>query len=383
MVNNRQQRQLQLRQQRRQEALNRQISAVYYDPKHPHSFGGKNKLKEIFPPDAVENWVRTQLPYSLHKPWRRRFPTRAYRCGGINILWQMDLLEMIPYSIVNRGYRYILICIDVFSRFVRARPVRTKTGEEIAETIAEIFEEDGKIPKYVQTDLGHEFYNAHVRRLFQRHNIVHYTVDSQFKAAIVERFNRTIREKMNRFFTHTGSKIWIDVFQSLIESYNNSSHRGIFNLKPSSINEENAFDLWLRKEEEERRNNAIRPNERQNLEVGDYVRLSRIAVHQPWNLNFDQYWSEEAFRIKAIDRRTKPIMYTIEDLHGTEIDGKFYKVELQFIGKEPPTIYRIERVLDERGEGIHKQYLVKWHGYSNEFNSWITARQFENYGGAT
>ena len=353
------------------------MKAIYYDPASPYSFGGKNKLKKFFPSDAVEKWIRTQIPYSLHRPLRRRFPTRPYRTGGINELWQMDLIEMIPYHTINDGNKYILACIDVFSRFVRALPVKSKNGVEISEAIEEIIKESDKPPRNIQTDQGKEFYNVNVQNLFKKYTINHYTVNSQFKAPIIERFIRTLREKLTRWFTYKGNKKWVEVLPSLVLSYNNSRHRGIYNNIPANITEENEFELWLKKEHELRE--RLMRNEKP-IKEGDYVRISKIAVSTPWIKNFDQNWSDEIFRVQEIDTTVKPHMYTLEDWGGKKIQGKFYRIELQYIGDERPEVHRIEKILDERGDGIHKQYLVKWHGYSDEYNSWVSANQFVNNG---
>ena len=350
---------------------NSKLYQTYYDPTHVASFGGKTRLQQYFPRATVEKWAPGQLPYSLHKPIRKKFTTRAYRVAGEDELWQMDLLEMIPYATINKGYRYILVCIDVFSRFARALPCKSKTGEEVAERIVEMFTEVS--PRSVQTDKGKEFYNKHVQKVFDKLNINHYTVNSQFKAAIVERFNRTLREKLNRYFTHTGEKKWVDMLPTIISTYNKTKHRGIFNKTPESITPETEFKLWELQENETSRG---RRNEKP-LEVLSYVRISKISTSNPFNKNFDQNWSDEVFRIVGIDNRTKPDMYIIEDDSGNVIDGKFYKAELQVLPEKPKT-YRIEKVLKSRGKGEHKQYFVKWHGYTNDHNSWIDASQLVN-----
>ena len=236
----------------KQRKLEEKMRKIYYDVKNSLSFGGKRAMMKKFPSKKVNDWIRKEMTYSLHKPIRRRFPTRSYRSAGVNYLWQMDLMEMIPFSKVNKGYKYILVCIDVFSRFVRALPTKNKSGKEVCSKIEQMLENCSQIPIHIQTDYGKEFYNVNVQGLFKRHKINHYSVDSQFKAAIVERFNRTLREKMNRYFTYTGRKVWYNVLDELIEGYNNSEHRGIYNATPSSINEGKENDIWMKQNQEDK-----------------------------------------------------------------------------------------------------------------------------------
>lgn len=123
------------------------IGKVYYDLSNSASFGGKRRLKKIFPTKQVDDWASSQLTYTLHKPLKRRFPTRSYKVGGLNEVWQLDLMEMIPYASINSGYKYILVCIDVFSRFARAMPLKTKSAKEVERTLSHILEQSEYTPK--------------------------------------------------------------------------------------------------------------------------------------------------------------------------------------------------------------------------------------------
>ena len=360
---------------RRQVIEDEKMSRVYYDMSHSGSFGGKKGLKQYFPSKAVEEWTAKQLPYSLHKPLKRKFLTRPYRVVGLNELWQMDLMEMIPYHSINKGYKYILVCIDAFNRYVRVVPLKNKTGKELASALGFMLKE-ATPPTRIQTDFGKEFYNKSVKQVLDKYNIIHYTVDSQFKASIVERFNRTLREKLNRYFTYTGKKVWYKILPTVVETYNKSRHRGIFNKAPVDITPANEYEIWLLKEEEEERKK--KKNRRSHkLVVGDYVRISNISITNPFYKNFDQNWSDEVFRIIEVDTRARPVMFLIADLNGEVIKGKFYAEELQYIGKTAPEIYRIQKVIRSRGKGDKKEYLVKWHGYSDKYNSWIAASEID------
>ena len=334
---------------------------VWYDPNHPASYGSVSKLKSATGKSKkmTQKWLSNQLAYSLHKPIRRRFPTRSYKTNGINALWQMDLMEMIPYSKINIGYKYILTCIDVFSRFARALPLKTKSATDVAHALTNMFK--NVKPINVQTDEGKEFYNSKVKELFTKHNINHYSVYSQFKAAVVERFNRTLRERITKFTTKQGNKKWIHVLPKLINAYNNSKHRSLNGLKPIEVTIKNEPKLWLAQ-------NKNIPVGKAKYKIGDSVRISKISA-SPFIKNFDQNWSDEVFKIVKIDVKQHPVMYIIEDNEKEILKGKFYEAELQVI--DEPSVYRIQKILKSKGVGKHKQYYVKWHGYS--IPSWIKA----------
>jgi hypothetical protein len=352
--------------------LQKKFKNDYYNIANEGAFGGVERLvdQQIKPMHKkdVKDWLPTQLTYSLHKPLRKKFPTRKYRTSGLNDLWQMDLMEMIPYSKVNKNFKYILTCIDVFSRFAYAIPIKTKSGLEVKEAIEKMVKE-ASAPRHVQTDLGKEFYNSHVQAYFKKQNINHYSVNSQFKAALVERFNRTLREKLNRYFTYSGEKIWYQILPSIIDTYNRTKHRGIFNMRPIDITPQTEIELWKMQEEGNAKKSTKRKNE---IPLMNYVRISKI-VNSPFKKNFDQNWSDEVFRVIKIDTSVNPSMYVIEDMDKQIIVGKFYKEELQDIGNTPPEVFRIEKIIKTKGIGKHKQHWVKWVGYNNTHNSWVSA----------
>jgi hypothetical protein len=329
------------------------LGETWYQPSDPVGYTGVEKLRNATKKTKKETqqWLSNQLAYSLNKPIRRRFPTRKYRTFGLDDLWQMDLMEMIPYSKINSGYKYILNCIDVFSRFARSLPLKTKSGIEVATALVGMMKNIS--PRHVQTDEGKEFYNINVSALFKKKGIKHYSVFSQFKAPLAERFNRTLRAKIARHFIATSKKHWVSVLPSLISSYNNSIHRGI-NMTPASVNANNEGSLWIKQ------NNDIKTGVIK-YKVGDNVRISRIT-NSPFIKNFDNNWSDEIFTISSVDSKYNVTMYGIKDYENDMLKGRFYSQELQVI--DNPSVYRIHSILRTEGTGKNKRYFVKWHGYA-------------------
>ena len=331
----------------------------------------KKKGKKVINGRVVHNWLTDQLAYTLHKPAKKKYVTRRYKTSGINDLWQMDLMEMIPYSKINKGYKYILTCIDVFSRMARAQPLKNKTGIEVSRAIEKMLSKSSTSmsPTHIQTDMGKEFYNSHVKMIFKKYSINHYSVYSQFKAAYVERFNRTLRERLNRYFTHTGKKVWHNVLSTIIDTYNKTKHKGLYNnLSPLQVTKENEHIQWLHQQKQDGEERIRKSN---HIKLFDYVRVSHAKG--PFLKNFDQNWSDEVFQVVAIDTKDKPVMYIIKDTLDQVISGKFYGEELQTLGDKPPQVYRIERVIKSKGKDKDKQYYVKWVGYSSQHNSWVDA----------
>ena len=330
------------------------MKRVWYNPKDPAGLGGVSKLAKgtKVSKKKTAKWLSEQLAYSLHKPMRKRFPTRPYRTNGINDLWQMDLMEMIPYSKINKGYKYILCCIDVFSRVASAVAIKTKSAVEMAEAIQTLFKDN--VPANLQTDAGKEFYNSKVKVILEKLNINHYSVYTPNKAALVERFIRTLRDRLKRYFVTQGNKTWYLVLPKVISSYNHSSHRGLNGLRPVDVNSKNEKKIVTEKIRK------MDPPSKPKYSIGNFVRISKYNA-SPFIKNFDENWSDEVFQITRISSKYSPVMYFIKDYENNEIVGKFYEQELQVIPY--PKVFRIEKILKTKGVGKHKQYYVKWHGY--------------------
>jgi len=338
---------------------------VYYDPENPAGYGGVARLRRSAHTSkkVTDEWLKDQRTYTLHKPARLRYDTRPYKTAGIDQQWQADLVEMIPYERVNDGYRYLLTVIDLFSRFAWAKPIKNKTGKEVKRAFQEIFD-TGRHCQRLQTDDGLEFANRHVQHLLNVQNIRFFTVKSQFKAAVCERFNRTLKSKMWRYFTRHGSYRWVDVLPDLMNAYNASIHRSI-GMAPKGVTEDVEHELWLKQEEKgpqrvtSRKPPAI-------FEVGDAVRLSKAK--KVFDKGYLPNWTEEIFTVSKV-LNTVPMQYKVQDSRLEEIQGSFYAAELQKVNR--PETYAIERVIRTRLVRGVRQYYVKWLGYGPEHNSWV------------
>jgi len=338
---------------------------VYYDVENPGGYGGVARLRRAAGTGKAETneWLRNQRTYTLHKPARKRYSTRPYKTGGIDQHWQADLVEMIPYERVNNGYRYLLTVIDLFSRYAWAAPIKDKSGKEVKRAFREIFTR-GRKPQRLQTDEGREFDNRHVQHLLNVENIRFFTVKSQFKAAVVERFNRTLKAKMWRYFTRTGRHRWVDVLPELMQAYNASIHRSI-GMAPNNVTENVEHRLWTVQEQKGPQKVTLR-EAKTRFQVGDDVRLSEAK--QVFAKGYLPNWTEEIFTVSRV-LNTIPVQYKVQDVREQEIEGSFYGPELQKVTK--PDQYAIERVIRRRRVRGRMQYLVKWLGYGAEYNSWV------------
>ena len=206
------------------------LEKEYFTPKHAGAFSGQTTFQKHSKQSKsrVKDFLSSKEAYTLHKPVRRNFPRRITFAPHIDYLWQSDLADMSLLQTHNRGTRFLLTVIDVFSKFAFVRPLKRKTGEELTAAFASILKESGRKPQHLQTDKGTEFKNRTFQSFLARENIHYYTSeDPVTKAAVVERFNRTIKGRLYRFMTYKNSKTYVNHLQDLVTNYNSTFHRSI------------------------------------------------------------------------------------------------------------------------------------------------------------
>lgn len=214
--------------------------------------------------------VKRTIVNELHKPARKNYKRRHTIIRGLNDLYQADLVEMIPYASTNRGFRYILMVLNAFSKKLWARPVKRKTGEEVTKAMKQILNEIKVAPKNMQTDQGKEFFNKHFSQLMSANGINHYTTYSSPKASLVERCNRTIKSRMWKEFSVQGNYKWLSVLEKIVSQYNNTRH-STTGFKPVDVSKRNEKKILNSAYSHLKTIDPRKPK----FTVGDTVRLSK------------------------------------------------------------------------------------------------------------
>ena len=174
---------------------------------------------------GIIEWSNT-LADELHKPIRRKFTKRRVYASGVDVIWTADLVDMQSFTKSNNGYKYILMIIDVFSKYGWAIPLKTKMGSEVAKAFQDLWKTQIP-PQKLWTDKGKEFYNKQMKDLLEKNNVDLYSTENEEKSSVVERWNRTIKRTMWKYFTTNNTTTYIDVLPEIIAKYNNTYHRSI------------------------------------------------------------------------------------------------------------------------------------------------------------
>ena len=253
----------------------------------------------------------------------------------------------------NKGVRFLLCVIDIFSKYAWVVPLKDKKGVSIVGAFQTILKQSDRKPNKIWVEKGSEFYNNCFKKWLQDNHIVMYSTHNERKSVVAERFIRTLKNKIYKYMTSISKNVYIDKLDDIVNEYNNIYHRTI-KLKPIDV-KDNTYILI------DKEVNDKDPK----FNFSDRVRISKFK--NIFAKGYTPDWSDEVFALKEI-KSTVPWTYVINDLNGEEIIGTFYEKELQKTNQQE---FRIENVIKRKGDKLY----VKWKGYDNSFNSWIDKKR--------
>ena len=298
---------------------------------------------------ALSNDWSQQLADELHKPITKNFSKRKVISNGIDKIWAADLVEMQKFSKWNKGIKYLLTVIDVFSKYGWIKPLKDKKTENVSKAFNEIFKKSKRKPSMLWTDKGSEFISKHFKEFLKKEKIKMYHTENEEKSSVVERWNRTIKNRMWKMFTGNNNTVYWDKIDKLVDDYNNTKHSSV-QMTPNEAskkeNEEKVFvNLYI--------DLIYWKPKKPKFAIGDKVRISKYK-RRIFDKGYTPNWTEEVFVVDKV-LPTKPVTYEIIDSMGEEIEGSFYEKELQ---KAKQQTFRIEKVI--RHDKKKKKALVKW-----------------------
>ena len=159
------------------------------------------------------------------KPPKRNYATNKTDVYYIDDIWSLDILDLKDYGPENnRGYRYVLVTIDNFSKFVRTSPLKNKNAQTIKDSFENILISSKRKPNLIESDRGKKFYNNIFQDFLNKNNIKLYSRNTHLGAVFAERFNKSIRDLLKKVVFEHGDANWIDVLPIITKQYNNRIH---------------------------------------------------------------------------------------------------------------------------------------------------------------
>ena len=253
------------------------------------------------------------------KPPKKNYATNKTDVYHIDDIWSLDILDLKDYGPENnRGYRYVLVIIDNFSKYGFTIPLKNKNAQTIKESFENILISSKRKPNLIETDRGKEYYNNIFQDFLNKNNIKLYSRNTELGAVFAERFNRTIRDLLKRPVFEQGDGNWIDILPTITKQYNNRIHSST-KLTP--------IQASLKKNEGYVYKNLLDKRKKVNpkFQLNDLVRTADLK--KTFSKGDTTNWSYKLYKITEIIKDTIP-SYKINNLPERYNEALLKKTEL-------------------------------------------------------
>ena len=214
-----------------------------------------------------------------------------------NELWQIDQFFLPKYYKKNRNYKYIFCAIDIFTRFVYCVPLKNKDNNDVINALHKILKHD--LPQKIISDSDSVFKSNEFKKLMIENDIISEKVPISDHESLgcIDRFARTLKERLTSIFMGSGSTNWIDHLEEIIDDYNNTKNRGILNLKPSEADLPQNRSLLVKYNKLK----SIKNNIVSDLKIGDKVRIYNKKLLEKGS---EPQFSQEVYIVESIRGKT-------------------------------------------------------------------------------
>ncbi len=341
----------------------------------------------------IQKWLEGQDTYTLNKEVRRKFKTNYMVLGDIDTIWEADLADMTQYASWNDGARYMLGCIDTFSRKLWIQPLKSKHGAEIVKALQLIMESSGRKPRTIRSDRGSEFVNSTVAAFLQTQGIGQILTSNQSQAAFIERCWKSIKKRIVKYMEDRRTSRYVDVIQDVVKGYNETYHSAI-KMAPNEVTRDNDLlvefnEMTYRKSKESKPLKVKLENEKDPI-IPAFPKVRKKKYEFPIDTpvrvtlrrnkivsEYDERWSKEIFYVESRKIRDGLDVYKIRDEEGEVLIGNFYRQELQRVKPaEKDKLYDIKKIIKSRivkdKKGVErKEFFVSFIGFPAKFNQWL------------
>ena len=191
----------------------------------------------------------------------------------------------------NKGIKYLLWTIDLFSKYDWVIPIKDKKGTSIVNAFKKILSDSTELhtkrkPNKIWVDQGSEFYNKSFKNFLKINNIEICSTYNEGKSAVSEKFIRTLKNNIFKHMAAIKQNIYFDVLDDIVDKYKNTVHKTI-KMEPIEVTDDYYAEY-----------NEDLSNKNPKLKVGDNVRISKYKNIFP--KGYTPNWSEEVFIINEI-----------------------------------------------------------------------------------
>jgi hypothetical protein len=342
--------------------IQEKLRQIYYDPLVGLMSANKLylKLNKKVPLDVIQDFIEKQEASQLHKKTGK---INYFPISGPAGTFQADLTFFDQIKRSNEGFHVLLTAIEVNSRKAYVRPLKNKSQASIVEAFSSIIDEaqDFLPVKVLGTDQGSEL-KSDFQKMLSSQGIEYYSSDAgtHNTMGMVERFNRTLREMIEKYLTAYNTNKYIDVLDDLLFNYNNSVH-SVTGFKPDKVGEKELKVIFQQKSEQQAK--AFSTN--QPLAVGQKVR--RIKDKNLFEKGATAKYHKGVYEISKVNA----FSYLLRNESGDVLRTRFKSYQLQAVDEieQNPAVDKtynreteVKRYLNEKElkkEGIEEANLLE------------------------
>lgn len=288
-----------------------------YSGKGAAAYGSIKSLANVsgISKEKVSHFLHQKQAYTKFKQATRKFPRLTVHAKYIDEIWCMDLAYVDKLAPFNGGTKYLLVCVDVFSRFVRVQPMKIKDAATTKAAFIKMLTK-GHQPKKIWVDKGKEFEGV-FKSFCKTLNISIYSTFSETKAAYAERAIRSLKNILYRYMEESGKDRYLPKLQDFVSTMNCRVNRNV-GKAPKNITNRDVFAMMYKQK-------PAKTKKIPKFQVGDHVRISKQDI--PFRKGYKPQFTNEVFKVVGIETR-QPITYSLRDENDEKILGKFYEQEL-------------------------------------------------------
>lgn len=344
----------------------------WVNPKKEYAFSGISKIYNHFQGAKSINEIKNDLAeirtYTLHREKKKIKNYNPFFIYKKHQLLMADLCYL-PQTDkeTNRESKYLLCVIDCFSRKLFIRVIAKKNFQSVLNSFKSIYTKlDNPPPTSLLVDKGTEFTNKHFKQYCQSVGMKLIFTGNDTKASHVERSQRSLQEILYKIMEEKQTNSFLPLLDSALSIYNNRVNR-ITGFSPNDAYKDENHESVLGNLEIYY-SKALSKRRPPTYKVGDSVRLALKKTK--FDRGYKPRFTEEVFKIKQVLTNLPQPRYILESYNSDEtIDGSFYEGEITKASHEE---FKIEKILKERKRGRIKEYFVKWQGYPESQNSWVS-----------
>ena len=292
-----------------------------YNESGPAAFGSINNLTKAsgISREKVTEFLQSKDSYTKYKGIRRKFPRLNAHARYIDEIWCLDLAQMDKLSQWNRVINFLLVTVDVFSRYLRVEPLRRKGAEAVKAAFIKMCSKKSelKFPKKLWLDQRKEFFGDMVN-FCEDVGVKYYHTYSETKVTFGERAIRTLKNLIYRYLEENDTLTYIKELQMFVDVINSRINRNI-GLAPKDVVNADFLTVMYKRMK-------LRKNTKPKFQVGDKVRLA--LAESKFQKGYKPHYTHEIFLVRKINTLAPFPTYFVVDQKGENIDGIFYEQEL-------------------------------------------------------